>query len=58
MENATPFLVLFGNCCVMPLLFMWLGYAFARGWIRSPIALPRRGTAARAMDDDALFDDP
>lgn len=53
MDQVGPFLILFGNCCLMPLVFGWLGYALAKGWIRSPIAISRQRQTQ--IDDDELF---
>jgi hypothetical protein len=41
MENALPWLILIGNCCIFPLLMFALGYAWAGGYLRSPIAIRR-----------------
>lgn len=34
-----PVLLMSVNCCLMPLAFMGLGYAWGRGYLRSPIAI-------------------
>lgn len=54
MDQIGPFFILFGNCCLMPLGCMWLGYAYAKGWIRSPIAVD---SDRRSPIDDDPFDD-
>jgi len=54
MDSVGPYLILLGNCCFMPAICLWLGYALARGWVRSPIAVNRR---PRQMADDDPFDD-
>jgi len=54
MDQVGPVFILIANCCLMPLLFGWLGYALAKGWIRSPIAVVNR---QRQTDpDDDLFE--
>lgn len=37
MENAGPFLMMIGFCCVWPGLAFVAGMGYARGWFRSPI---------------------
>jgi len=41
MEQATPFLLLAANCCLMPMAFFGLGVAWSKGYIRSPIDIKR-----------------
>lgn len=54
MDNVGPgpFFILFGNCCLMPLACLWLGYAYAKGWIRSPIAISKRTQIDDPFDEE------
>jgi len=48
--DFTAGLILFGNCCIMPLVCVWLGYALAKGWIRSPVDTKK----IRSNDDEGF----
>jgi len=48
--DFTSFLLLVGNCCLVPLLCVFLGYALAKGWIRSPVDTKK----IRSNDDEGF----
>lgn len=52
MENFGPILLLVGNCCLMPLACGWLGYALAKGWIRSPVNFNRDVSSSHDLFED------
>ena len=51
MENFGPIAMMLFICCGWPGIIGFLGYAYGRGAIRSPIAFQRRRQAVHIDDD-------
>lgn len=54
--GVSPWVLLFGNCCIMPGIAMFIGLAWGKGWLRSPIVIDKPGkTDSPGKDPDDPF---